>query len=462
MHAGSYLRCALVWQKVMVEERVFATPARITIGESPRATFTLRTPQINKRHCLFKHDRRGTVLALKPGMLGRIRLSGQTREADDLLADNGFFRRVGDTVLCPLSEGDGGVLVFGRVGLMFQFVQDLGTVERSGVAQILGSDGAMNRLFAAVTGFVLLFGFVSRFFNEAPTAFTVEQLPDRIVSYVIEDPESAKDFKKEMAQRREESKKVAKVTPNQPKKTEDRIREKPKENHVVDPETEKIHKKVHNEGMLGVVERARRENGALKKVFEEAGLDVKLESALDRFNRKTARVIMVKGPDGAGGPVIPGLVEARPTPVSPGDGGAAAMPETGRTLREVAKTSRLEERQPAKVFIPTPEDTEVTGGSLDKKEIFKVVTGNKGAIQYCYSSQLGRFPTLRGRVVVDFIIDTNGAVQNVRVETKGLSQLEARENVASCLTKHVRRWLFPKPQGGKVRVIFPFSFGRAK
>jgi TonB family protein len=87
---------------------------------------------------------------------------------------------------------------------------------------------------------------------------------------------------------------------------------------------------------------------------------------------------------------------------------------------------------------------------------------NKGAVRYCYESQLMRYPTLRGKVVVDFIIDTGGRVSKVKVPTNTLSQSGAKDKVGRCLIKFISRWRFPKPKGGKVRVIYPFTFGRSR
>ena len=91
-----------------------------------------------------------------------------------------------------------------------------------------------------------------------------------------------------------------------------------------------------------------------------------------------------------------------------------------------------------------------------------MVNSNRGAIRYCYESQLMRYPTLRGKVTVDFIIDTNGRVQKVKIASNKLSQAAARDKVARCLIKFISRWRFPKPRGGKVRVIYPFSYGRSR
>ena len=53
---------------------------------------------------------------------------------------------------------------------------------------------------------------------------------------------------------------------------------------------------------------------------------------------------------------------------------------------------------------------------------------NKGAIRYCYESQLTRFPTLRGKVVVDFIIETNGSVKTIKLPSNSISNKSLHSN----------------------------------
>jgi outer membrane biosynthesis protein TonB len=107
-------------------------------------------------------------------------------------------------------------------------------------------------------------------------------------------------------------------------------------------------------------------------------------------------------------------------------------------------------------------DANVSGGGISKQEISKVVQRNKGAIRYCYESQLSRFPTLRGKVVVDFFIELDGSVRTVKVPTNRLSNKAAATKVISCLIRFIRRWRFPKPKKSKVQVIYPFNFGRSR
>ncbi|NMB73903.1 MAG: AgmX/PglI C-terminal domain-containing protein [Myxococcales bacterium] len=457
---NAYLRCALVWQNTLLEEHMFAPPARVKVGDRAGTTFAISAPGLGKSHLLFDHGRGGCRLFLKDGILGRLRIAGRIREVEEMLRDPELGRSKDGSAVCDLAEGDGGVLVFGQAGLLFQFVRELGEVERSRLSATAGTDSFMNRVFGAVLGVVLLFSFASRLFASAPQSFTVEQLPDRIVSYVIEDPEAARNFREELDRRREEQKKElrqAAVEQNRPE------RARPRPGPEEDAEEKRIRERVTGKGVVGAITVARRQNAALKKIFEEGGLDMSLGSALSALDRgaATARVIGSSGKNGELAAPGSALLERSGVANPMGEG---AAPATGLTGRRAGGGVPLPDRREAEVVIAAPAaaGATVTGGVLDKKDIYDVVMRNKGAIRYCYESQLMRFPTLRGQVVVDFIIEPNGSVQTASVPTNTLSQAEAKEAVASCLIRQIRRWIFPKPQGGKVRVIWPFTYGRAR
>lgn len=460
-----HLRCGLVWERTLLEERVFAPGSKVTVGESPRATFTLETTDYFSSHAVLRPDSGGAVLSLLPGMMGRVQIAGRPVEIEALALDStGLAERRGNALEYRLGAGDGGVLVFGRVGLLFDFVEKPNPLPPARVAQVLGTDRRVNTLFAGTVGFILLTAVVSRLFAAPSADFTVEQLPDRFVSFVTEDPDSAKEFKKEMDQRREEKIREKKERPEDKPDKSKAAKTKPlaKRESPREVETRKIREKVATKGVVGAISKARKSKGALSKVLEEGGLSVNLNDAVAALDRgeHQARVITSTGP---GGMAMPSLVKRRGTAEAVGEGVIESGPKTGREARRASRVSRLSDRAEATVSLSMPVGSaKVSGGTLSKQAIAKVVQANKGAIRYCYESQLTRFPTLRGKVVVDFIIEPSGLVKRVKVPTNSLSNKAAAPKVASCLIRFVKRWKFPKPKGGKVRVIYPFTFGRSR
>jgi hypothetical protein len=72
----------------------------------------------------------------------------------------------------------------------------------------------------------------------------------------------------------------------------------------------------------------------------------------------------------------------------------------------------------------------------------------------CYVGGLARNPKLRGRVAIRFVITEAGAVENA---TDGGSDLPD-DSVVACIATEVMHIKFPRPQGGRVTVVYPVMF----
>ena len=92
-------------------------------------------------------------------------------------------------------------------------------------------------------------------------------------------------------------------------------------------------------------------------------------------------------------------------------------------------------------------------GAMDKDIIRRIVRAHINEIRYCYNQGLVRDPNLKGRVKVQFTIGPTGQVPVAVVQESSLKD----NNVAQCVAKAVKRWKFPRPQGGgNVVVSYPF------
>ncbi|HET7785009.1 MAG TPA: AgmX/PglI C-terminal domain-containing protein [Myxococcales bacterium] len=104
------------------------------------------------------------------------------------------------------------------------------------------------------------------------------------------------------------------------------------------------------------------------------------------------------------------------------------------------------------IFIPGK--TTVVGG-LSRDVINRVIQKHYSEIKYCYEKELSRDPGLYGKVTVLFMIDGTGRVGDALVQQTTMGS----EPVESCMVNHVRRWVFPAPQGGStVQVTYPYVF----
>ncbi len=91
-------------------------------------------------------------------------------------------------------------------------------------------------------------------------------------------------------------------------------------------------------------------------------------------------------------------------------------------------------------------------GFLSKEQIERVVRANQAAIKYCFEVEMQRQPKLEGAVHVNWRIDLAGHVSVVRVAKSTLDNAR----VEGCMVRQIKRWVFPKPDGGEVEVTYPF------
>ena len=94
-------------------------------------------------------------------------------------------------------------------------------------------------------------------------------------------------------------------------------------------------------------------------------------------------------------------------------------------------------------------------GALDKSVIDRVVKQHLAQMRYCYQKELNKDPTLAGKVVIKFTIESDGTVSVAEVKSSTLGN----ETVENCLCQRFLRLQFPAPSGsGTVIVSYPFVF----
>ncbi|HEY2404517.1 MAG TPA: AgmX/PglI C-terminal domain-containing protein [Polyangiaceae bacterium] len=96
-------------------------------------------------------------------------------------------------------------------------------------------------------------------------------------------------------------------------------------------------------------------------------------------------------------------------------------------------------------------------GRLRPSAIQAVVRANFGAFRSCYEAGLTRAPTLAGVVRARFTIDHTGHVSDAGLEDTTFPDAE----VAACVVSSFRALVFPVPEEGIVKVVYPIAFSRA-
>jgi hypothetical protein len=97
--------------------------------------------------------------------------------------------------------------------------------------------------------------------------------------------------------------------------------------------------------------------------------------------------------------------------------------------------------------------TAAVRGSLDKELIRRVIRRHLNEVKFCYEKELLRQSSLYGRVTTQFTVGGNGQVLAAVVQGSTLND----SAVEQCIVQSVRRWQFPKPEGGGIVIVsYPF------
>jgi len=94
-------------------------------------------------------------------------------------------------------------------------------------------------------------------------------------------------------------------------------------------------------------------------------------------------------------------------------------------------------------------------GSLAKERVDEVIRDNLARIKACYQQGQARDATLKGKVVVKFVIAKTGAVSSAAIKTSTMGDPETEQ----CLVDVLLGLQFPEPSGGGIVIVsYPFLF----
>jgi TonB family protein len=134
-----------------------------------------------------------------------------------------------------------------------------------------------------------------------------------------------------------------------------------------------------------------------------------------------------------------------------GIGGSETGGHFGSTVG--TRLARRDNRGP----IARPATPDVVG-EYSRELVRRVVLRNLSQVTHCHEQGLAQNPALEGRVVVTFVIGSDGRVMGSGVSESSL----AVPSVGACIAGAVRRWQFTAPTGGSVTVHYPFTLQRAQ
>ena len=432
------LRVALLWNGALQAEQILADAREVKLGSGRDALFALPEGVIQEEELtLLRADGPGYALQPNGALAGFVSIAGERHEVAGLREPQ------------RLGREDFGVVTVGGLALFFQYV----TPSQQALPARLERDFSVLAclglsLFLHVT--LLLFLFLVAAKEFAP-AGELELDADLVKRFMVVPP----PINEPLLMR----KKVGTETPDpglrdrdeggkKQAKAEGRVgkKEAPQQDTKVAGEPNEAVAKVRGLGLLGVLSGGGPTSG-LQSALDTPSLD-KMLGGLGAAQSVTGRGsggLGLRGSGSSGGGTGQGnLFGAGEVGTGIGVGKGGKGRGAGGPGAEGAKAKE------AKLSLDNSQAQ--VRGFLSKEQIDRVVRANQAAIKYCFEAEMQHQPKLEGAVHMNWRIDLQGKVASVRVAKTTLGNAR----VEGCMARQIKRWVFPKPDGGEVDVTYPF------
>lgn len=446
------LRVALVWNGTLVDEKTLDKPTPVVLGDGPRALFALPEQPGLPQGPIEVLTPSGLTYKLRvlPFMGGKLALRGRTGEVREL------FPQGGEIALAPT---DYGVLTFHGIALFFQHVR--GTTHPITRRRGLSLAMVAAALLSAVVHLAVFWFFVLAAREQPIAVSEVELQPERIARFLVTPPPED-ILEQEQPQRRAGGTDMQDPGFNDTRDQGGR-RHRGEEGRFGDPSSRHeqtqiagdhrgaIAIKVRQTGLLGILAGGGRGDsidGVLANIPSIAGVTSGLGSSTTVIGRGSGGWGL-RGTGTGGGGTGQGVLFGAGnmgTGVGSGTGGGLGRGSGGLGLK-----GRPAQETRVRVTLASPR----VSGYLSPEQIARVVRAHSSALRYCYEVEVQRQPSLRGRIVASWQISLSGSVSSARIDSSTMSN----PRVEGCIARQIRRWHFPQPDGGEVRVSFPFVFG---
>jgi hypothetical protein len=431
----------MVWNGTIVKEITRFKPGDITIGEDPKNDFVVPAPGFPARFTLFHHssDKAEPVylLHLRDTMGGKVTVRDTTMSVRDFVKSPAVHEFEGG-YRCEVEPGDWGLVTIGDIGFFWQFVTPAERIKAAGLA--VDRNLALIAFACLVVSSAILATGYALWDEKAKVP---PPIAPRMAKFIVEkhrempkEEEKKEEGPKESVGKRHMGKEGKAGEPDKPKHLKTKI---PRA-------TQAMIQKVTRIGALGAISSSKL-GGPLKEIFssDTQGFGDKLGAAMDGTGDE-----FVMG-HGTGG------WSTRGTGTGGGGTGWGRVYGTshidtggGRGGRRLRIGRKVEKKVKYRVTTAPPE----VEGFCAKEAINRVVRAHQGGIRFCFEKELQRDPKLSGKVTVSWKINLEGRVMFAKIEGSSLQN----DRVEGCMLRNIRRWIFPRPQGGICVINYPFVF----
>jgi TonB family protein len=437
------LRVAFVWNESIQHDLVRDEPEPVILGpegDYPLPEDVARAIGSDSLTLLVPHGP-GYALQVVPSLGGDVWINGQRQPVSTLGAS------------VPLGPDDYGVVTIGSLAIFFQHVRAAlapprrrTSVDLALVASVL--------LATLMCGSCLIFGFLDSKRRLERDPFELDE--DLVSRFMVTPPpedllesmqESGTEMEDPGLRTRDDTGGKAHEGEEGRVGEEDSNRE---DTEVEGEVTDRISAKVRQMGLLGALDGGG-EGNAIAAALDVPTISDILGGTGASATRagRGSRGAGLRGLGMGGGGTGPGSL------FGAGDVGAGIGAGTGMGLGMGQGGIGAMGRERREVQISVMRGRPRVNGYLSPEQINRVVRANQAAVRYCYQVEVQRQPNLRGRVEIAWRINLQGRVTTARVASSSLRN----PRVEGCIVRQVRRWRFPEPDGGEVRVQYPFIFG---
>jgi TonB family protein len=360
-----------------------------------------------------------------------------------------MLKKRGNAFILPLSQDSRGKVMVGSAIVLFQFILPppkapklkLPKSIRGSWTQRVDWPFASIQIVLMLTGYLILGVYLPTVPLPDPTEFS--KVPNRFAKLIApepddlklpEDKDMAKDSNNKNATQvaKKEEKKLD-SNANKPKKARDAATIQKEESIRI----AEMQKKVAGKGLLKLIGSAGGGgSGVISDVLGDGGKDRDIDTALAGVKQiGIATSSSQRSRKGDAGATETSKIENLDVKKSKGNLGVKGRKEKAVVARASVGAAEID-------------------GSVDSKSISNIVKRNAGAVKRCYEKGLLANPSLKGKVSVTIMINMMGRVESVDIVANTLGD----DSVTRCIKGVVRRWRFPKPDGGPASVTFPFVF----
>ena len=437
---ATFLRVALVWHETIIEEKVLERPTPVTLGEDiSSCTIICPSAGLPANHLLFEPDRGGGyTLRVHKALGGKVHLKGKERPVSELLDGGDGVTKSGGVARIAVGEGDWGVLTVGNLGVFFQFVSRVATIPTAPLVKRI--DWALTATLAVAFVLHMSFLMAARLLMRDRLDLADYEIPDRFIKYIIEKPEEKPEPEKETFGEREDVGKKAGGKEGKFGKKDAKVRQS-----KVPKRDGELVKKIQDLGIHKALGSNLLGTGPLKEIFgDRTGFDSAMAVAMSGHGDQ---FVIGQGSGGMG---------LRGTGTGGGGSGFGRVWGMGKIDTGGGRGVRanLGGRKAKKVRAAVSRGKPQASGFCSTADIQRVVQARAAGIKFCYERELQRNPSLAGKIMVNWLIDTTGKVKKAHVVSSSLKS----KKVESCMLRQIRRWRFKKPEGGMCSVNFPFVF----